>query len=393
MSGGQPGRGAGRGRSPPAAGCRRGEGGSTLLVLLLGLAAALSLVVALLHPPHAAFVAGGRLGGTQVVALAPGGPAATADATGDAGADRGFPRLLIDPIGRTHRLAAPPRRIVSAILAGDEMLADLVPAKRVAAVTYLVDDAGISNVAGHYPTAIPRVRARVEELLALEPDLVLVSTHSDAIAVRQLLRAGVAVARFAAFDSFAEVAANLQTLGRILGAEEAARAVIARMQARLAAVAARVAGEPRPRVLYYGLDGSTGGPGSLTDEMIQAAGGFNVIRETGITGHRRITPELAIALQPQVIVMGDWSGSGEDLAAPLLADPAWQQVPAIRARRVHALRGAWVTSGSQFRVAGVEALAALLHPGCFDADRAGRATGAAPAAAPPPTRGTDERAG
>jgi iron complex transport system substrate-binding protein len=317
--------------------------------LLLAIGAALSFIYVLLHPPNAAFVAGGKLGGTQVV--------------GD-----GFPKRLIDPLGREHLLEAPPRRIASVILAGDEMLANLVPAQRVVGVTFLVDKAGISNVVGHYPEAIPRLRAEIEAILALRPDLVLVSTHSDALGVRLLLGAGVAVARFAAFDSFAEVAGNLHILGEILGEEERARAVVEDMERRLSAVRIQVAALPRPRVLYYSLSGSTGGPGTLTDEMIQLAGGYNVIRDTGIIGYRRITPELAISLQPDFVVLNDWSGAGGTSVAELLRnDPAWQQVPAIRDGNVHALRGAWMTSGSQFRVAGVEALARLFHPEAFDA--------------------------
>jgi len=317
--------------------------------LLLALAAALSFVYLVLNPPSGAFVAGGEVAGTQVI--------------GD-----GFPKRLIDPLGRAHRLAAPPRRIASAILAGDEMLAGLVPVSRVVGVTYLVDDPGISNVADHYPEEIPRVHAEIEALLALRPDLVLVSTHSDAIGVRMLLAAGVAVARFPAFDSFEQVARNIRLLGEMLGVPDTARAAATGMQRRLAAVREAVAGRPRPGVLYYSLTGSTGGPGTLTDEMIQRAGGYNLVRETGISGYQRMTRELAIALQPEYVILSDWSGQGDPAAVERLrTDPAWQAVPAVRNGNVYALRGAWVTSGSQFRVAGVEALARLLHPEAFDA--------------------------
>lgn len=317
--------------------------------LLLTFAAALSLTLVLLNPPSLQLVAGGRLGGTEVIGTA-------------------FPKRLIDPIGREHVLDAPPQRVVSAILAGDEMLAALVPVERVAGVTFLVDDAGISNVTGHYPQTIPRIHAKIEELLALEPDLVLVATHSDAIAVRLLLGAGVPVARFAAFDGFEEVAENILTLGEMLGEPQRARSVVVALRQRIAAVRRRVAGRPRPRVLYYGLGGSTGGPGSLMDEMIELAGGYNLVRDTGMTGYRRLNVELAVALQPEAVIVSDWSGGGgAPSAAELLrTDPAWRQVPAIRHDRVYALPATWVTSGSQFRVAGVEALARLLHPKAFD---------------------------
>lgn len=324
---------------------RRASVSAWLLALLALLAVALWAYL----PPNAVFVAGGGLGGTQVIGA-------------------GFPKRLIDPAGREHLLEAPPRRIVSAILAGDEMLAELVPVERVVGVSNLVDDASISNVAGHYPPGIARVRADAEVLLALQPDLVLVSTYSDAAAVRMLLAAGVAVVRVAAFDSFDEAAASLRLLGEILGVPMRANAAVDEMERRLAEVAAQVAGRTRPKTLYYSRGGSTGGPGTLTDEMIQRAGGYNLIRETGITGHRQITRELAIALQPEVIILSDWSGGGGSAVADELRNsPAWQAAPAVRNGNVYALPGGWVTSGSQFRVAGVEALARRLHPEAFDA--------------------------
>lgn len=306
-----------------------------------------SLLVALHHPPTAALIGHGGMAGTRIIG-------------------EGFPKRLIDPLGRAHLLPSPPRRIASVILAGDEMLADLVPTEHVVGVTYLVDDAGISNVAKHYPDDIPRIRTEIEALLALRPDLAVLSTHSDAVGVRMLMASGVAVVRLATFDSFTGVAENLRLLGEILGVPSRAQAVIADIEQRLAVVAEQVAGRPRPRVLYYDLSGSTGGPGTLTDEMIQLAGGHNLIRETGIRGHSRITRELAIALQPDILIHSDWAGSGASSPAEALRnDPAWQAVPAVREGRVYALPGAWVTCGSQYRVAGVEALARLFHPEAF----------------------------
>lgn len=315
------------------------------LLALLGAAGLLGLAVAVRSPPTALFAASsGR--GTEVI-----------------GSD--FPKRLIDPSGQALQLAGPPRRIASATLASDEMLAELVAPERVVAVTHLVDDAGISNVAGRYPAPVRRIRARIEEMLALEPDLVIVATYTEAATVALLLHSGVAVARLSAVAGFAGIAANIRMLGAILGSDDRAARLVATIRHRLDSVQRRIAGQPRPRVLFYSLDGSTGGPGSLTDEMIQLAGGFNTVRDTGITGDRRISAELAIALQPEVLVLSDWSGGARQEAERLRHDPAWQRVPAIRDGRIHALPGAWVTAGSQFRIAGVEALARLLHPEAF----------------------------
>lgn len=281
-----------------------------------------------------------------------------------------FPKTIVDPIGQSHLLEQPPRRIASAILAGDEMLSRLVAVERVVGVTSLADDPGISNVAGHYPAAIARNHAGVEELLALQPELVIVASYSDAVTVRLLLAAGIPLVRFVNGDSFREIDTNVRTLAAALGEEARAQHWLDDMWRRISDVEAAVRNRPRPRVLYYSLSGSTAGPGSLSDEALSSAGGFNVIRETAIRGYSRISPELAISLQPDVILMSDWQ-AGKEQPSPtqmLMEDPAWQDVPAIARRRVYAVHGAWATSVTPFHVQGVEVFARLLHPEVFADD-------------------------
>lgn len=279
---------------------------------------------------------------------------------------QGYKRKIIDPIGRAMILQQPPERIVSGILAGDEMLSRLVPNSRIRSITYLADDAGISNIPTHYPTSIQRNHGAIEETIAAEPDLVIVAAYSNATSVEMLLSTGVPIIRFANFHSYADVRNNLNTLARALGTERRAKAWLEQMDARIAAVQAAVAQRPKPRVLYYSLSGSSSGPGSLMDESINLAGGHNVIADTGLKAYTKISPEMAISLQPEVILISDWGPEGSKSAKQiLLADPAWQDVPAIKQQSVYSLRGAWLTSGSPYRVKGVEVIAELLHPEAF----------------------------
>src|SRR5438128_2379394 len=90
------------------------------------------------------------------------------DAYGDIWAARG--------VGATSAPspAAPPRRIASLNLAADEMLVELVSPDRLVAVTSFSDDKSPSNVAGRVPASVARVtHARLEQLVALKPDLVI----------------------------------------------------------------------------------------------------------------------------------------------------------------------------------------------------------------------------
>ena len=279
-----------------------------------------------------------------------------------------FARQLRDPMGRTITLNKPPIAIVSNILAGDEMLSRLVDSSRVQGVTYLVDDPGISNVAGFYPKSVKRQFGSVEETIAAEPDLVIVAGYSDATQVDMLLNTDIPILRFANFNQYDDIRQNLRTLARVVGAEEKAEVWLLEMDQRIEEIQRRVAQFDKPRVLYYSLTGWTAGPGSIMDETITLAGGQNVISETGLGASTRITPEMAIALQPDVVLVSDWGEKGGKSAKQLLSEnPAWQDVPAIINKRIYSLSGAWLTSGSPFLVNGVESVAYLLHPSAFDA--------------------------
>ena len=107
------------------------------------------------------------------------------------------------------------------------------------------------------------------------------------------------------------------------------------------------------------------------NEMIEIAGGYNVIHDTGMKGTQKISAELAISLEPEIILMKGWgsivdsnSGSTENEtpAQELMDLPAWQNVPAVKNQRVYTLNGAWVSSVSQFSWLGIEEIAEFLHP-------------------------------
>lgn len=277
-----------------------------------------------------------------------------------------FPKRLIDPAGTVQTIPTPPQRIASAILSGDHMLTALVSPDRLAGVTYLVDDPTISNMIGVIPPSVPRITAEIETLIALQPDLVLVAGYTRAETVRLLIAAHIPVIRLHQYASFREVMDNLRLLGEAVGAVPKAQHVIDDMRRRIDTVAQRVDGRDRPRVLYHAPAGYTAGAETLIDEMIQLAGGFNAAREAKLVGPVKLQQEVMLSLAPDVIVVADWSATpGPEAVRELLHNPVWQHVPAIVNGRVHAIRGAWLTSVSQEAIHGLEAMARILHPEAF----------------------------
>lgn len=277
-----------------------------------------------------------------------------------------FPKRLIDPTGIPQTLAEPPNRILSGVLASDEILTALVPPERLAGVTYLVDEPGLSEVAKLLPPDLPRIHAEAETMLALRPDLVVLASYTRATTLRLLAAAGVPVVRFQWYRSFADIMNSIGMLAAAAGAEGEGARLVDDMRRRIAEVEERTEGLARPRVLYYGGGGYSAGRDTLIDAMITLAGGHNVARDVGLQGQGRLPLELAVSLRPEVILVSEWERrTGGNGAAAFLHHPVWAEVPAVQNGRVHGIKGAWLSSVSHYSVKALEAIARVLHPEAF----------------------------
>ena len=150
--------------------------------------------------------------------------------------------------GQVSPAVSLPRRIVSMTLAGDEILLALIPTGRILGLSWLVDDPRYSHSVETARPVRHKVHANAEQVIALQPDLVIVSASAyTGVTARRLLRAsGIPVCEIARYESFAGVQRNVLAVGRAVGALPQARRLIATMDRRLRAVRERVARAPRP---------------------------------------------------------------------------------------------------------------------------------------------------
>lgn len=274
----------------------------------------------------------------------------------------GFPKVLIDQAGRRVILPHKPVRIISLTLATDEILLALVERARLLAVTYLAVDERVSNMPEEAATVPHKIRADVEQIIALQPDLVFVASYTRGEVVKLLQDAGFAIFQFQEFDSMAAIQQNIRLVAQAVGEEARAEELIAEMNTRLQTVAARLPhASPRPRVLYWGARGLTGGAHTSIDELITHAGGENLAATHGIVSLRSISLEQVLAMNPGVIFTGGDSREAQPGFPAFLLHPALQTVDALKHERVFVLPQRYLVTISQFIVDGVEELARVLH--------------------------------
>ena len=288
-------------------------------------------------------------------------PAATAAAPADS---QGFPRTITDGSGHAVTIAHKPQRIVSLTLATDEILLSLVDTTRVRAVTYLAADSLWTNVSEQAKQVAHTVQSDPEQIIALEPDLVLAATYNDPAHLKLLRDAGVPVVVVSLFDSVAQVADNIRFVARLTGDEARAEELIAAMAKRLARIEAQVAkAEVKPRVLFYTAFGSSAGPGSTFSDIVRRAGGVNLGDEALDGPFGEISLEKIVELNPDVIITDEFAPEDNAEWRETFANhPALANVNAKRNGRIYTVPARHLSTLSHYIVAGVYDVARLLHP-------------------------------
>jgi iron complex transport system substrate-binding protein len=191
-------------------------------------------------------------------------------------------------------------------------------------------------------TALPRVGAyhapNVEQILALDSSLVITTASQAGAATHQRLESlGV---RVLALDTstFEGVFAALQEVGQAVGLETEAGALAADMQRQLAAIRERTGDLPHRRVLFVvGREPLyVAGPGSHVDQMIELAGGENVLHDA-LGPYPRVSIEAVLERMPEIIV--DASDNRPDAPRGRLSGDwgRWEFLPAVRAQRVYCI--------------------------------------------------------
>lgn len=255
--------------------------------------------------------------------------------------------------------AAPaPRRIASLNLTADEVLVEILPTDRLVAVTAASDDVGTSNVVGRVPPTVARFRkADLERLVALAPDLVVVSEYTDPDFLSLLERSGLRYHRMEGLRSLAGNRQAILDLGAAVGARAGAEKLVARYDALLADLAARLRGVSRPRVMYW-ASGMTAGGDTAIGALIDSAGARNVGAEIGVVGIGPVGAERAFTADPDVVLIGVWPGARESL----VQHPLLSRLRAVREGRIVEMPTELLVTLSQHGADACWYLAWALHP-------------------------------
>lgn len=236
----------------------------------------------------------------------------------------------------TESEAAIPERIITMAPSLTEMVYALGEQDRLVGVS---DYCKFPPEAQEKPHIGALVSTNYEQVLALEPDLVVLRPDQARIATK-LEGLGIASVQIRA-ESLADVFTSIQQVGELLGKAREAAFLSLEIQEDLAKLEARSAfayGSTPPRVLLVvGRSPGTlqqiyaAGTGAFLSELLEATGAANALQNTKIPWPI-ISREALLALDPDIILdasrqMGGQAREQEQHIA------AWSQMPTLRAVR------------------------------------------------------------
>ena len=182
----------------------------------------------------------------------------------------------------------------------------------------------------------PRVSAflsaRIDRILALEPDCVFGFSDLQADIAAALVRQGVQVTVFNQ-RSVDQIFAMLYQVAAIMGLAEAGEQRITQWRAELAATAAAARALPRrPRVYFEEWDEPPISAIRWVSELIGVAGGddcFPELAQQALGKNRIIADPLAVVRRAPDLIIGSWCGK-KFRPNRVAARPGWAEVPAVR---------------------------------------------------------------
>ena len=182
--------------------------------------------------------------------------------------------------------------------------------------------------------------ARIDRILALEPDLVLGFSDLQADIAAQLIRAGVAVHVFNQ-RSVAGILEMIRLVGAMVDAADKAARLEETLRGGLAEIATSAATLPRrPRVYFEEWNDPLISGIGWVSELIGLAGGDDCFEELAASPDARgriiADPGEVVRRAPDLII-GSWCGK-RFAPEQVAARPGWAALPAVQAARLHEIK-------------------------------------------------------
>ena len=282
--------------------------------------------------------------------------------------EAGYPVSLTDAVGNEITLEKEPERIVSLIPSNTEITFALGQGEKIVGVSdhdnYPEEVQEIEKIGG--------MELNVEVIIALEPDVILaheLGLSSAQEAFEQLKEAGIDVFVIEDAQDIASTYETIDTIGKVVGAEEEAEQVISEMKEGFAEIEELTSAIPEDKRQSVFFENSpapeiyTAGQNTFIQELLDMIHAENAASDH--EGWLALDPEAIIELNPDVIITS-YGAYIEDPEGEVFSREGFDSVEAVANERVYDIHADLITRSGPRLVDGARALAEVVYPELFD---------------------------
>ena len=284
---------------------------------------------------------------------------------------------VTDDAGRKLSFAKKPSRIVSLTYGTDEILTEVVDTKRIQAYSRWAGDNEISFITKEQAQKVGcKVHDSLENILKLEPDLVVASIATSNELVQSLEHMGIKVYIARSPHNYQEMCAKIVNLAEAVGEKAKGEALVSKMNERMQALEQRLSKLPdskRKVAVAFNFTSAMGRRGDLLDNMMTMAhvinGAAAVTPPISEHGSVLISKEMVVGINPDVFLLPTWNfNNKQDIkgyAHAVKNDPAYRNVKAVKNDQIKFVSDKYRYVASQHIVEAIEAIAKAIYPELF----------------------------
>ena len=209
------------------------------------------------------------------------------------------------------------------------------------------------------PTVGDTLNPNIENIIALKPQIVLVSTASQIETFTSQLETQNIAVFVTNPNGLDDIYKSIYQIGEIFNKNEKAREVVDNLKQRVADIEARTATAENARVFLQISKEPlfTIGEESFLNDLINRAGGISVTGNVP-TAYPKLSKETALALNPEVIILSD----SEDNKEP---NEVFKNSPALQNNKIFRINADLISRPGPRIVDALEQIARDLHPESF----------------------------
>lgn len=231
----------------------------------------------------------------------------------DESIDCSFPVTVTDATGEELTLESPPEDVVTVAPSAAQIMWEIGAEEQVTGVSmhayYLEGTEDRVNISAD-PMSID-----IEQVVVLEPDLVLAPNATPQEEVNELRRVGIDVYHYSTATSVDDIIDHVLVTGTLVDACDGAEETVTDMNDRLEAIESALADIDERQTVYFEMGGGwTAGEGTFQHIALETAGLDNIAIEADVQGWEPVSTEFVLEQDP------DWIVYSADFPEPPVAD-------------------------------------------------------------------------